>query len=41
MGKKRNTYRILVGEQKEDVDLDESVILKWILESRVGWYGLD
>jgi hypothetical protein len=36
MRKEKNTYRILVGKQKEDVDLSESVILKWILESRVG-----
>jgi hypothetical protein len=41
MGKKRNTCRSLVGEQKEEVNLCESVIIKWILESRVGRYGLD
>jgi hypothetical protein len=38
--KKRNPYRILV-EKLEDLSVGGRIILKWILEKRMGWYGLD
>jgi hypothetical protein len=41
MGKKRNAYRILMGNQKErdhyeDLDVGERIILKWILDRQDG-----
>jgi hypothetical protein len=45
-GEKRNAYRMLVGKPEgkrswEDQDVGGRTILKWILERRMGWYGLD
>jgi len=46
MGEMRNVYAVLVGkpaggDHLEDLCIDERIILKWILGSRVGrcWLG--
>jgi hypothetical protein len=46
MRKKRSAYKILVGKpegrrQLEARSVDESIILKWILETWGGGHGLD
>jgi hypothetical protein len=46
MGERRNAYKILVGkpegeEYSEDLGVNESIILEWILRKQVGriWIG--
>jgi len=43
MGKKRNAYVVVVwkGEEKRHLDLDERIILKWVVRNRMGEDGLD
>jgi hypothetical protein len=45
-GEKRTAYRILVESQKEinnwkHLDVRGRIILRQILENRMGWYGVD
>jgi hypothetical protein len=42
MGKKRNSYKILLGKSEGNRDIGKRIILRWILEiqNKVLWTGL-